>query len=68
MKTKLVLLMYDALLSGGSILREDFCKKHKICERTFYRYLVFLNEFLETNRPQFNVVNDGLGVYFLKKN
>ena len=68
MKTKLVLLMYDALVSGGSILRDDFCKEHKICERTFYRYLFSVNEFLRTYKPQVSVANDGLGVYFLKEN
>ena len=45
MKTKLVLLMYDALLCGGSVLRDDFCKEYKISERTFYRYLLAVSKF-----------------------
>ena len=67
MKLKLVLLMYDALLGGGSVLRDDFCKEHKISERTFYRYLLAVSEFLTAYKPKCCIENDGLGVYFLKR-
>lgn len=66
MKTKLVLLMYDALLCGGSVLRDDFCKEHNISERTFYRYLLAVSKFFAAYKPQHRIWKDGAGVYYLK--
>ena len=66
MKTKLVLLMYDALLCGGSVLRDDFCKEYKISERTFYRYLLAVNKFFAAYKPNYYIRKDGAGVYYLK--
>jgi len=66
MKTKLVLLMYDALLCGGSVLRDDFCKEYKISERTFYRYLLAVSKFFAAYKPNYYIRKDGAGVYYLK--
>ncbi len=66
MKTKLVLLMYDAFLCGGSVLRDDFCKEYKISARTFYRYLLAVSKFFAAYKPNYCIRKDGAGVYYLK--
>ncbi len=66
MKTKLVLVMYDAFICGGSIFRDDFCREYKISERTFYRYILSVSKFLAAYKPDYFIKNDGVGGYFLK--
>ena len=46
MKTYIVLCLYDALLGGEKVSRVAFCAEHNICERTFYRYIKEIGEFL----------------------
>lgn len=68
MKTELILLMYDALIGGGSISRKIFCAQYKISERTFYRYLRELTAYLAKHRSACTVeVLEPDGRYFLKK-
>lgn len=65
MKLELVLLFCDALTRDGSILRDDFCEEHKICERAFYITLSSLNKFLIAYKPQCKIKKDRFGAYFL---
>ena len=68
MKIQLILLLYDELLMGKSIERSDFCKEHKISERTFYRYLHELTDFLRAYKQAYIVdMREPGGRYYLKK-
>ena len=68
MKIELVLLIYDALAGGGSVARGAFCAAHSISERTFYRYMHAISEFLRAHRPAFYMtVLEPEGVYSLAK-
>lgn len=68
MKIQLILLLYDELLMGKSIERSDFCKEHRISERTFYRYLHELTDFLRAYKQAYIVdMREPGGRYYLKK-
>lgn len=68
MKIQLILLLYDELLMGKSIERSEFCGEHKISERTFYRYLHEITDFLRTYGQAYIVnVREPNGSYFLNK-
>ena len=48
MKTFLVLSIYDSLVSGKEVTRKEFCEKENIFERTFYRYMKNVSDFMST--------------------
>lgn len=69
MKIQLILLLYDELISGKTILRADFCAEHSIVERTFYRYLHEITDFLRAYKQAYIVdMREPGGRYYLKKN
>ena len=53
MKTFIILCLYDALLNGEKISRVTFCAQHNICERTFYRYINEISQFLMQCKSKF---------------
>lgn len=68
MKIEMILLLYDRLLSGEDVSRREFCAEYSISERTFYRYLRAITDFLRVHKPMcFVDVLDCSGTYFLKK-
>lgn len=68
MKIKLILLIYDTLLCGGEIVREQFCTEHSISERTFYRYLNDICTFLRMYKDFCLVdVIEPEGRYFMRR-
>ena len=68
MKIELVLLLYDKLVGGETVPRKKFCGEHGISERTFYRYLREVSEFLRVHKPSRIVdVTGSCGEYFLRK-
>lgn len=46
MKIEIILLLYDRLICGGRVGRNAFCAQFGISERTFYRYIRKINDFL----------------------
>ncbi len=67
MKTTIILLLYDAFMSGETVSRAKFCKKHMIAERTFYRYLHELTEFFRSYKPVYMIDGSQIkGSYVLK--
>ena len=58
MKTYTVLCLYDALLSGEKVSRVSFCAQHNICERTFYRYIKVIGEFLMHSKSEYLIAID----------
>lgn len=68
MKIQLILLLYDELLMGKSIERSKFCEEHAISERTFYRYLHDITDFLRAYKQAYIVdMREPGGRYYLKK-
>lgn len=68
MKTELMLLLYDALLEGQNVRRVNFCRKHDISQRTFYRYIRELTDFFRRHKPDCVIgISDDGGEYFLNK-
>lgn len=45
MKIELILLLYDELISGKTVLRKEICVKYKVSERTFSRYIHVITVF-----------------------
>ncbi|HIR22836.1 MAG TPA: hypothetical protein IAB32_03530 [Candidatus Scatosoma pullicola] len=67
MKTEWMLLIYDALIGGQSVARIEFCCRHAISERTFYRYMREISSFLRKYKPGYKVeVLEPEGKYFMK--
>ena len=67
MKLECVLLMYDMLLQNESLTRSTFCKERHITERTFYRYIGEISDFLKKHKPRYFIdVCYPSGVYVLK--
>ena len=58
MKTNTVLRLYDALLCGEKVSRATFCTQHNICERTFYRYIKDIGEFLMRYKSNYVIAVD----------
>ncbi len=68
MKIKLILLLYDALIRGEGVSRKEFCNECFVSERTFYRYMSELSEFVCRYKPAYVIeVIEPQGKYFLKK-
>ena len=68
MKIQLILLLYDELIMGKSIERSRFCEEHEISERTFYRYLHEITDFLRAYKQAYIVdMREPGGRYYLKK-
>lgn len=68
MKIELVLLLYDTLMRGGNVVRADFCMRYAISERTFYRYLKNIGNFLREYCSEYVIdVVEPEGKYYLKK-
>ncbi len=68
MKTQLVLLIYATLIKMKVVVRKDFCSRHAISERTFYRYMAEIVAFLHEDAPTIVVdVIEPDGKYYLKK-
>ena len=47
-KTFLVLSIYDSLVSGKEVTRKEFCERENISERTFYRYMKNVSDYINT--------------------
>lgn len=45
MKIELILLLYDELIRGKTVLHKKICVKHKVSERTVYRYVHVITVF-----------------------
>lgn len=68
MKTELILLLYDALVCGGSVARKNFCAEHSLSERTFYRYMREVSAFVRAHKPEYIIdIAEPQGRYYLKK-
>lgn len=67
MKLNAILTIYDMLLGGGVIHREEICARCKITERTFYRYLKELTAYLHTTHKKVALVSVGKGGYRFEK-
>lgn len=68
MKIQLILLLYDELLMGKTIGRSEFCAEHQLSERTFYRYLHEITDFLRAYKQAYIVdMREPGGRYYLKK-
>lgn len=66
MKTNLVLLLYDKLMSFEYVVRKDFCIEHGISQRTFYRYINDIESHLERSGRNLHVmVQEPKGEYFI---
>lgn len=68
MKTQIVLDLYDSLLNGETIDRDEFCSLYFISERTFYRYAGEVSAHLRQTQSEYYLYEvDGAGKYLLKK-
>ena len=68
MKTQIVLRLYDRLNSGMVIKRGEFCKEHFISKRTFFRYVMEINTYLKSDKPDIRMITqDGVGEYLFNK-
>lgn len=68
MKIELILLLYDALICGGNIVRKNFCAEHSLSERTFYRYMREISIFFRAHKPEYIIdIAEWKGQYYLKK-
>ena len=66
MKTFLVLSIYDALVSGKEITRKEFCERENISERTFYRYMKNVSDYINaTDRANDFSLRETDGIYRL---
>ena len=45
MKIELILLLYDELIRGKTVLHKEICVKRKVSERTVYRYVHVITVF-----------------------
>ena len=45
MKIELILLLYDELIREKTVLHKEICVKHKVSERTVYRYVHVITVF-----------------------
>lgn len=55
MKIEVVLLLYDALMRSERISRRTVCAEYCISERTFYRYMREVTDFLRKYKPEYVV-------------
>ena len=60
MKTYTVLYLYDTLLCGEKVSRVNFCAQQNICERTFYRYIKEIGEFLMHTKSKYVIAVDAV--------
>lgn len=68
MKTQIILSLYDQLLAGSSVKREDACVAFGISERTFYRYVKEISKYLSTKKTEYILTEkEGLGEYSMKR-
>lgn len=51
MKIEVVLLLYDALMRSERISHRTVCAEYCISERTFYRYMREVTDFLVNTSP-----------------
>lgn len=65
MKINLVLFMYDIMSSGKIIERAKFCNDNDVTERTFYRYLNRIEDYVKTHKPNYRITNIKKGAYCL---
>ena len=66
MKTFLVLSIYDALVNGKEITRKEFCERENISERTFYRYMKNVSDYINaTDRANDFSLRETDGIYRL---
>jgi hypothetical protein len=66
MKIRLILELYDKLAYGEVVSREEFCNKHGISSRTFYRYMCEIEAHLFAHSGgNFHGVEHAAGNYYL---
>ena len=66
MKTFLVLSIYDSLVSGKEVTRKEFCERENISERTFYRYMKNVSDYINaTERSNDFSLQETDGIYRL---
>ena len=66
MKIRLILELYDKLAYGEVVSREEFCSKHGISSRTFYRYMCEIEAHLFAHSGgNFHGVEHAAGNYYL---
>ncbi|MDE7208511.1 MAG: hypothetical protein K2O31_01375 [Clostridia bacterium] len=62
MKSYTMLNLYDALLNGDKVNRSTFCVQFNICERTFYRYIKEIGEFLMHCKSDYVIAVDSVAM------
>jgi hypothetical protein len=68
MKTQLILIMYETLISGQTLARDNFCMKYCISVRTFYRYIKEIGTFIMHEKRELTLNEDEPnGFYYLVK-
>lgn len=58
MRERLILRLFDELKKGNKISREKFCSENAISERTFYRYMSAIRDYLITEQRGCVIVYD----------
>ena len=67
MKTENILYIYDVLVGRQKIVRNDFCVEFGVSERTFYRYVRIISDFLRKYRSEYVIdVQNNSGEYYIK--
>ncbi len=68
MKIELILLLYDELIGGKVVSRKEFCAEHAIVERTFYRYMREISDFVRIYKSSYFIdIAEPKGMYFMEK-
>lgn len=56
-KPEILLLLFYRLYKGDTVYRSAFCRETKIAERTFFRYLVNIKNFVIDNMTGLDIVS-----------
>lgn len=65
-KSVIILDMYDLLISGGSVKKNELIAKYEISIPTFFRYITLLRHFLRSRHGKDIVYNRKEKIYFIK--
>lgn len=68
MKVNLMLELFHTLISGKEVGKQEFCAKNGISERTFYRYVNDIANYLSSSTADMVLTCERkAGTYFLAK-
>lgn len=66
-KSDTVLILFDLLMEGRKINKDNFCFERGICTRSFNRYIYDIREFLKTAHPNYELLYNAMDKeYYLK--